>query len=156
MHFLPVLGHSKAACWRASKRKTWLLSLAFLSSLSSPPFSILPPLSCPHFTLCFVPSPYTYLFFLSLLITFPTLSLFLSSFIRYLPPFHHCLFLLSLSNSIFLPLLTLSSCISVSLSVFSSFSPLSFSSTPNSSLSAWQPLQRQENTVVQGTGEVQF
>lgn len=74
-------------------------------------------------SLCFVPSPHTYLFFLSFIITFPSLSLFLSSFIWYLPPFRHCLFLLSLSNSIFLPLL-LFLVVSLSLSPFLCF-PLS-------------------------------
>lgn len=45
MHFPPILGHPKTACWIGSTGRTWLLSLAFFSMLpSSPSPSSLPSL----------------------------------------------------------------------------------------------------------------
>lgn len=127
----------------------------FVSSLPPSPISILPSLPCLASLSFFVPSPHAHFFLLSFLITFPAVPLSPSSFIWCLPPLSGA-YLLSFALY-FSPLCLIPSlchlasfCLlytsaSVSLSLFSSFSPPSTFLTLSPSI--LQPLQRQESMV---------
>lgn len=128
-------------CLLGSIERIWLLLLALVFSLPSTLLSIFPSLPCPLFTFFFVPSPHPHTPLTLFLYQFSCFLIVCLSSIWYPPPLLHYFSRLipSLCHSAFFCLL-----VSVSVSVFLSFSPPSSFFIPKSSPNLL-PLQSQES-----------